>query len=514
MNDDKTDLRFYVGVCIALLPALLLRDFTPSNELRYLSIADEAVRNHTFFAFTNHGVPYADKPPLYLWIIMLGKRLLGTHQMGFLSLFSLIPALVVTRVMEQWCRQETDEATRAAARMMLLTSGLFVGMAMTLRMDMLMCMFIVLALRTFFRIATTEVQKKRDRWLFPIYVFLAIFSKGPIGLLVPLCSSVVFLLWKRRFRQMGKYWGWQTWGILLVCCGLWLGAAYAEGGSAYLNNLLFHQTVDRAVHSFHHDGPFYYYCISIWYSIAPWSLLVVGIIIGAVRRKLVGTDLQRFFLTVSVSTFVMLSCISSKLQVYLLPAFPFMIYLSALYLWEFGRSRLARLALTLPAGVFALALPGFALAVRMYEEIDLSNIFLYMAASLLTAGGIYTLVCLYRHGIFRAIRALSVALLAACFAGGWALPELNREIGYGDLCHRALEVAREEGISRFCAWRVSRPENMDVYLSKEITVFPDENKPENGSQQPPAILMLPTCDLKSFPNREAQIVGRYAIIVF
>ncbi|MDE5707727.1 MAG: dolichyl-phosphate-mannose--protein mannosyltransferase, partial [Alistipes sp.] len=46
-----------------LLPAMALRDFTPSNELRYLSIADEALADGNFFAFTNQGAPYADKPP-------------------------------------------------------------------------------------------------------------------------------------------------------------------------------------------------------------------------------------------------------------------------------------------------------------------------------------------------------------------------------------------------------------------------------------------------------------------
>lgn len=61
----------YIGVVVALVPVMVLRDFTPDNELRYLSIADEALRQHAYFAFTNHGVPYADKPPLYLWIVML-----------------------------------------------------------------------------------------------------------------------------------------------------------------------------------------------------------------------------------------------------------------------------------------------------------------------------------------------------------------------------------------------------------------------------------------------------------
>lgn len=54
--------RVYILVLLAFVPLMLLRDVTPNNELRYLSIADEAIRNGMLFAFTNHGVPYADNP--------------------------------------------------------------------------------------------------------------------------------------------------------------------------------------------------------------------------------------------------------------------------------------------------------------------------------------------------------------------------------------------------------------------------------------------------------------------
>ena len=57
-----------VLLCVA--PVLALRDFSPANELRYLSIADEALADGHWFAFSNHGEPYADKPPLYFWIVM------------------------------------------------------------------------------------------------------------------------------------------------------------------------------------------------------------------------------------------------------------------------------------------------------------------------------------------------------------------------------------------------------------------------------------------------------------
>ena len=70
--------KLFIFIVVALLPVLILRDYTPDNELRYLSIVDEAMENGTFFTFYNQGEIYADKPPLYFWLIMLGKYLADT----------------------------------------------------------------------------------------------------------------------------------------------------------------------------------------------------------------------------------------------------------------------------------------------------------------------------------------------------------------------------------------------------------------------------------------------------
>ena len=60
----------YLLFFACFIPLLYFRDFTPNNELKYLSIADEALREGHWFTFWNHGALYADKPPLYLWIVM------------------------------------------------------------------------------------------------------------------------------------------------------------------------------------------------------------------------------------------------------------------------------------------------------------------------------------------------------------------------------------------------------------------------------------------------------------
>ena len=220
---------FFLGVLLALLPVILLRDFTPANELRYLSIADEAMSHGDIFTFTNHGIAYADKPPLYFWIIMFGKWLLGNHYMWFLSLASLIPAFVVIHIMDKWVAKEINDLGRFTAKFMLMSTGLFLALSVTLRMDMLMCMFIVLSLYTFYKMYI-GTNNKLDTFLFPFYIFMALFSKGPIGLLVPLLSTIIFLYQKKRIKTVAFYWGWKTWSILLTGCLIWFAGVYIEDG--------------------------------------------------------------------------------------------------------------------------------------------------------------------------------------------------------------------------------------------------------------------------------------------
>ncbi len=463
----------YLLPLIAVIPLFLLRDFTPDNELRYLSIADEALRNGDLFAFTNHGVAYADKPPLYLWIVMLGKLLFGQHCMLFLGLFSILPALGVVWIMNRWVREATSEAERTSGSLMLITSGFFLGSAVVMRMDMLMCLFIVLSLRSFYLLYAGKGSPSQ-RWLFPVWVFLAVFSKGPVGILVPLLSVVVFLVVKKQLRTLGRYWGWRTWLVLVLLAGAWFSGVYAEGGREYLDNLLFNQTVNRAVDSFHHKAPFWYYGVAIWYSLAPWSLLMIGVLVAGVAcRKIRNgmTDLERLFLTIALTTLVMLSLISSKIQIYLLPAFPFFCYLTVLWLPKFERKTWLSLLVAIPAFILMLALPGIFIAAR-YNETLLASAWAPISAALLSIGSIWTLVRLLRGKLYGGINTLAITMLITIFVGSFALPAFNDQVGYGNLCRSVLETVQEKGAKEIYVYKVRRPENMDVYLGRvpvEIT---------------------------------------------
>lgn len=490
----------------ALLPLAFLRDFTPSNELRYMSIADEALREGHWFAFYHQGVPYADKPPLYLWLVMLGRWLFGDGCMAFLSLFSILPALGIVAVMDRWVRGsgglEADSlglARRRAGQWMLLTTAFFAGGMVVLRMDMLMSLFIVLALRVFYRIYEGR-EKAGDRWWFPLLVFMALFTKGPYGVMIPVAGAMVFLLVERcgktcRRGLWRRCFGWRFWLVLLGLSGLWWALVYIEGGYDYLHNLLFNQTVHRAVDSFSHKRGFFYYFWSFGHAAAPWSLLYVAVLLVALgtcfRRKSASgtaeaaasgdTALPRFFLTVFLTSLLMLSCVSAKLEVYLLPAYPFVVYYVVLRMPRWENRLWARLSVSVPLLALTLALPAvLCLPGRMPSLALLQGVSIYIAATVLTAGGLWGWWLLWRRRDMAAtIRTVGLSLFVAVFFGAFRLPALNPYMGYGALARagQALVAERMPGAGAavwgdptvaYGAYRVRRAVGMAAYVGQPV----------------------------------------------
>lgn len=475
----------FVFCAVCLIPMMAMRDFTPSNELRYLSIADEAIANGHLFAFYNHGIPYADKPPLYFWIVMLCRLLFGHHSCLALSMFSLIPAFAIVGIMDRWVMKGKSAMNRMSVAGMTLTCVMFLGTMVVLRMDMLMCLFIVLALWTFYRMYTGEGSRRQDSLTLPLWIFLALFTKGPVGLLMPPLAIAVFLAVKRDWKGFRKYLGLKTWGIIAALSAVWLTCVWLEGGLEYINNLLFKQTVGRAVNAFTHARPFWFYLVTILWCLAPYTLLLIGSFMASLLpvRKAGAekvSDLEILFLCTIISTAAMLSSFSSKLPIYLVPVLPFCVYLFPTVLDRIGERGWMRWSvgifqiLLLCAGIATLlflsgsvTIPAAACLLDEYSfarEAPVVN-----AVILLTlANAMGTWFLIKRKSVNIPALLLSAGLFLAAFSASAVLRDLNPYIGYGSICSRVPEGTDVATIF------LHRPENIDVYTGRQITDFGDD----------------------------------------
>ena len=516
---------------LTLSPLMALRDYTPSNELRYLSIVDEALQDGHVLAFTNHGEDYADKPPLYFWLMMLFKMLLGEHNMYVLSLLSFIPACIIIAVMDKWLRQAYPEVftarKRFGAALMLATTGLFLGMTVFLRMDMLMCMWIVLALWTFWKWDNGIGNESAHRLMLPVYTFLALFTKGPVGVLMPPVAIIVYLAASKRWKDIGKYLGFVFWVVLAVLCAVWFTGVFIEGGAGYLKNLLFHQTVDRAVNSFHHKAPVWYYLGIIWAVMAPWCLATVPALVTGLLKKREGeapSGYEKTLALTSLSTFVMLSLFSSKLAIYLAPIFPFAVYLWPAVVqrkgwngWQTAAVKIPSiLTLLLGLGVAVVSLACL-LVPKLPEFISfpfLRSPLVMLSSVPLTYGGIMALraISKEREAWEKPVTIVSTVILLSVFLVSFKMPAINDYIGYANVC----KLVPAEG--QVYTLKVHRPENMDVYLGRSVYDFGDDTEsfmflaPGEGTLIMPLKALSESEALGEFvEDFEVQYCGPYAV---
>lgn len=472
---------------ICLVPAMTTRDFTPSNELRYLNIANEAIAGHKILAFTNNGIPYADKPPLYLWLVMLCKILAGKNSMFLLSLLSFIPSALIVWIMDKWMirtlketGKEADALMRISMALMLFTTGMFFGACIFVRMDPLMALFIVLAISSFYKMYKGIGNVRLQSWLFPLWIFLGLFTKGPVGLLMPIVSVICFMLVKKKWKEIGKYLGIKTFGVIIGLCAVWLFGVWLDGGSDYLYNLTIHQTFGRAFNSFSHKKPFYFYFVAMFINLLPYFIFMLPILVSSLLKSKEGeekSDTEVLFLSTICGTFVMMSLFSAKLPIYLLPIVPFLVYCLPLEIARRGMKIWMRWCLFSTAALFMI-ISGFGIYVIKHPDsisfiaksieqfpFATANLNLYGLMILLAASILSIAEMVNGKRDFKSIIYLACGILFCVYSASFEMKALNPYIGYGEICK---EVPSDVRVTTLF---IRRAENMKVYLGREVVDY-------------------------------------------
>ncbi len=113
---------------------------------------------------------------------------------------------------------------------------------------------------------------------------------------------------------------------------------------------------------------------------------------------------------------------------------------------------------------------------------------------------------------------LALGLFCAVFVGGWDVPAINGELGYSELCRKAVELSKEKNVSGYCVPNVRRSENMDVYLHERVKEVTEEEVLDNKYQN--TILMISNKKIHSnkkleeFVNgKKHYVIGRFSVMV-
>jgi 4-amino-4-deoxy-L-arabinose transferase-like glycosyltransferase len=309
------------------------RDLFVGDETKYGQVVREMRATGAFFLPTLNGTPFTHKPPIHFWMIDLLTFPLGVYSMWAFVLPSLIAFLFLLCVM--WKIGGPLAAFICGSSLMIWAS------AQSARMDVSFTAFIVLAL--------WQLERFFDRDDFrallwsAIAIGIAVLIKGPMA---PVIAIVLFLLeWMRGKRiPRGNY----APAILamIVIPLLWLVPAMLLGGRAYTHDVIVKQTVGRAVASWVHNAPPWFYIVHLPASLFPWFFLAAAAVIALWRT-------HRFLINWILAVLVPYSLMSSKLDVYMMAMIPPIALLIAEYVSR-ERGRLARSCNAVSVAIMAL----------------------------------------------------------------------------------------------------------------------------------------------------------------
>jgi len=310
-----------------LLLGLVPRELWGVDEPLVGTIIREMVADGHWLVPYLNGTIYTEKPPLYFWLSALPALLTGTLIPLWLRLPSTLSAIgCLWLTYRMGARLFTARAGLFAAGV-LATSLLFALTSQITRMDMPLTLIILAVLYCYVRFMEEEQAGSADkatRWALALYplVGLSFLTKGPIGPVLPAFIIGSVLLWQWDWRGVMRLR--PITGALLACAVVlpWLVPAVLQAGIGYANVIILQQSVGRAISSFSHGRPFYYYLYTFPVTFLPWLFFLPIAFLWLWRRREALEWRLPFLLSWTVGLFLFLSVMSGKLVIYLLPLFP------------------------------------------------------------------------------------------------------------------------------------------------------------------------------------------------
>jgi len=353
-------------------------EFYTKGDPREASVAVSMIEKNQWILPNVYADEFAYKPPLMHWLIAVFSLPAGEVTPFSSRLPSALAflGLIICTFLFFGRNLRMQEAFLTA--LILLTTFEFHRSAMNTRVDMLLTFFIVLALFQMFR---WEEQKKLNGfpWLIPLIMSLAVLTKGPVGIILPLLVFGIYLL-------ILRYNFWKIAGkliplalIAMILPLIWYGLAYQKGGKEFLD-LVWAENIGRFFevnnldiqYDLGHKGGWWYNAAVLAAGFIPWTLLLVIALFGLPYKRFsgIGTLWNRFIHIEKIKLFSALAAIIiflfysipiSKRSVYLMPTFPFISIFIAqfiLYLTEY-KSKIIRIfavIIGIIAGIVTLVL--------------------------------------------------------------------------------------------------------------------------------------------------------------
>ncbi len=374
-------------------------DLWNPDEPRYAQVAKEMVERGDWILMHVNGNAYVDKPPFFFWLIALSSFLwqgFTSFSVRFPSAFLSTLTVLLTFFLG---KKLYDSRTGFLSALILGTSFEFAYLSTRANIDATLTFFTTASLFFFLqwyqyspprsaplpqgekegvRGNLVKSGNKRSLSIYGFYIGMALatLAKGPVGFILPLLVSLVYLLVQKDWKAIKRMRLLTGIALLIVIVLSWYFPAVLKGGQTFLNETLLHQTIVRFAKGTSHVRPIYYYLANFPVDFLPWFLFLPGAIVYGLSKRREGISKDFLFLLLwFIVIFLFFSLSKGKRAIYLLPLYPAASLLVGRfwddYLSGSGRFSVREIWITLP--VFLFIILFFLIGIFLYAAPVVAN---------------------------------------------------------------------------------------------------------------------------------------------
>ncbi len=335
MDNDRSVLAKYSFLLFAIYAIVLFLFMNnwgtvESSEARYAEIAREMLVSGDWIHPQLLNIHHYHKPPFTYWITGFGYLLFGINPFGvrfFLAVSGLVQLLLIYQIARYFFQ---DKTKALAAALIYATLPLVIISMRGLTTDSYLQTFILLSIYCFIQWRTTQ----RVIWLYLIAIACGagFLTKGPLILILPVFFVIGF---SKTFPKASFSYHHLFSFLVFIALGFSWFIYLAVENSEFIRYFLFRHTYERMANAgvFSRSEPFWYYLIYAPLTALPWTIILIKGFVKT-RWRDVNSTMQKVavFLILLPLTFFSLS--SSKLILYVMPAFAGIAILSAYFLFH------------------------------------------------------------------------------------------------------------------------------------------------------------------------------------
>src|SRR5208282_1526240 len=260
-------------------------------------------------------VVYVEKPPLLYWLTMLSFWTFGVSEFAarLPVALSAIAGILATYL---FALRAFGRRHAILAAAILATTPLYALMAQVLTTDMMLTALVTIAT---FSLYLHWEEGGRWCWIAYVAMGLAVMTKGPVGVAIPILAM---LLWLTLNRELGgaiaKFRAIPGLLLTILIAAPWF-VAMTVRAPGFADFYFVGEHLRRVFDSnYSHSEAFYFYLPVLAVGLLPWSLLVPFL----TWRESPRNPARNFCIVAAGVTVVAFSCASAKLIPYILPAVP------------------------------------------------------------------------------------------------------------------------------------------------------------------------------------------------